>query len=74
MEIRLRGGISRYYKFTNKKYSKMFYKDEEKEIELEVNALYKIQTSETGTVRIDFLEDSITSDDSLSILLNRCSG
>ena len=72
MEIRLKEGFEKSYKFTNKKYSKMLYNDEEKEIKLEVEALYKVYTSATGAVRVDFTEDSITSEDSLSILLNEC--
>ena len=47
MEIRLKEGFEKSYKFTNKKYSKMLYNDEEKEIKLEVEALYKVYTSAT---------------------------
>lgn len=72
MEIRLKESTVRNYKFTNKKYSKMFYNGEEKEIRLETEALYKVYTSKTGAVRVDFTENSITSDDPLSILLNEC--
>ena len=69
MEVRLKEGIVRNYKFTNRKYSKMIYKNELKESSLRAEANYKVEALNSNVIKINCIEDKIESDDRLSILL-----
>ena len=69
MEVTLKAGVSRNYKFTNRKYSKMIYKNELKEITLKAEANYMVESLSSNMIKVNCIREKMESDDRLSILL-----